>query len=456
MLHRKLFVLALVILVQGCIAWPVFAQSTSEVIPEYNPVCWHKDDCVTQRKAFDSTASPKDLEDGWIQNEGECKGTNWGKCLPAGQTKTQISFAGRTQFLHIGDFISTMYKYAIGVAAVVAVLVIILSGFQWALSGGNTETITHSKTRIAGALIGLLIAYFSYFILNTLNPNLVNFRLPNVWMLKPQAYAPTFCSQTNPKTKFAFAKDYKDQSSPVKADANTNFDMSLEDQSPANLQKFYCGHRFFVQGGGNATCYGNYCGSGTVCVGFGSANPANPYHCVQGTVTGKITYTSPTRDPGCVNPFFNGWAYPKMVDLSEEELWWVAEDGTSEEITGTASGQTFDDHQEYVLSVAQEDIARVKSSHANGPKIKGYVVKFEMNKSCYVNFIDQDHWVGYDGSKAVDLGTTDVFKNVAARSKVNAKYLIPPAMVENGLELNVEAANIHHSSENFDYSQYYK
>lgn len=441
----------------ACSLISVVQAQNEPVIPEYNPICWHHDDCITQRKALSPTADPKTLEGGWLKNSGDCKGEDWGKCLPAGQTKTSISFAGRTQFTDIGDFIGSMYTYAIGIAAIVAVIMIIVSGFQWALSGGSSETISHSKTRIIGAVIGLLIAYLSYFILSTLNPDLVNFRLPTIWMVKPQSYVPTFCSQTAPKTKFSFAKDFKDQSSTVKQDSNTVFDMSLEDTSKANLEKFYCGHRFFIQGGGAATCFGNYCGGkGTVCVGFGSQQPTNPYHCIAGTVSGKITYSSPLRDPGCLNPLFNGWGYPKSVDVSEEELWWVNEDGNSGEISGTASGQTFDDHQEYVMSISPDAIKKAKDQFSQLSPLKGYVIKFEMNKSCNINFTDQDHWIGYDGVKAIDLGTTNFFKNTATRQNINKKYFIPEDVLAKGLELNIEATNIHHSSENFNYEQYFK
>ncbi len=438
------------------LAVPVFAQG-EPVIPEYNPLCWHKADCIAQRAILDAGASPEALAKGWIENSGDCKGQDWGKCLPAGQTKTSIAFGGRTQFEHIGDFIGSMYKYAIGIAGIVSVLVIIVSGFQWALSGGNSETITHSKGRIAGALVGLLIAYLSYFILSTLNPDLVSFRLPNVWMVKPQAYAPTFCSQTAPSTKFAFAKDFKDQKSPVKQDEKTQFDLSLEDKKQANLEKFYCGHRFFIQNAGAATCFGDYCGGpGTVCVGFGGKDPANPYNCIKGTVSGKVTYISPLRDPGCLNPLFNGWSYPKMIDVSEEELWWVNENGTSGEIGGTARGQTFGDYQEYVLAVSPEEIKKAKDTFSKNSPLKGYVIKFEMNKSCNINITDQDHWIGYDGKKAVDLGTNSFFRNDLNRAKIDKKYLITEEMLAKGLELNIEASYIHHSSEGFNYEQYFK
>ena len=47
---------------------------------------------------------------------------------------------------------------------IVFLVLIIISGYQWMMAGGNEETITTAKNRIKNATIGLAIVLFSYTI----------------------------------------------------------------------------------------------------------------------------------------------------------------------------------------------------------------------------------------------------------------------------------------------------
>jgi hypothetical protein len=76
----------------------------------------------------------------------------------------------------IGEYIGAVYKYAVAVAGILAVIMIIIGGLQWLSSGGNTDMISSAKKRILGAIIGLLLAVGSYTILYNINPELVNFK----------------------------------------------------------------------------------------------------------------------------------------------------------------------------------------------------------------------------------------------------------------------------------------
>src|SRR3989338_3420457 len=79
-----------------------------------------------------------------------------------------------------------MYKYAVAIASIVAVIMIIVSGFMWTASGGNPEMITSAKKRILGAVTGLILITGSYTILYAVNPELVQFRALRVQYVKPQ------------------------------------------------------------------------------------------------------------------------------------------------------------------------------------------------------------------------------------------------------------------------------
>lgn len=76
----------------------------------------------------------------------------------------------------LGEYLAAVYKYAIVIISIVSVVMLIAAGFQWAVPDSSGENISSAKSRIAGALSGLIIAVGSYTILYTINPELVQFR----------------------------------------------------------------------------------------------------------------------------------------------------------------------------------------------------------------------------------------------------------------------------------------
>jgi len=76
-----------------------------------------------------------------------------------------------------GNYIKNIYKITIGIAGVLAVLMIVIGGLEYISSAANPNLKTSAKTRIWAAIGGLLIALTAWLILNTINPDLVNFDL---------------------------------------------------------------------------------------------------------------------------------------------------------------------------------------------------------------------------------------------------------------------------------------
>jgi hypothetical protein len=76
--------------------------------------------------------------------------------------------------VNIQDYVKTMFKIGVGLAALFAVFMIIIGGFQYMMSesiGGKGD----GKEKIEGALWGLGLALGSFLILNTINPQLLEF-----------------------------------------------------------------------------------------------------------------------------------------------------------------------------------------------------------------------------------------------------------------------------------------
>lgn len=97
--------------------------------------------------------------------------------------------AGDGQYIsipYIGEYLGTIYRFAVVSTSIIAVIIIIIQGFVITTSAGNSSRMSHAKERIGQALTGLIIAAASYIILFTINPELVKFKNLKVLYIKRQ------------------------------------------------------------------------------------------------------------------------------------------------------------------------------------------------------------------------------------------------------------------------------
>lgn len=104
----------------------------------------------------------------------------WAECVPGDNgvclLQPDIIGGGQTQEVSLGHYLSLLFKTLIGLAGGIAVLIIVVSGLQYILSEVPGIK-SSSKGRITEALIGLILALSAWLILNTINPDLINFKL---------------------------------------------------------------------------------------------------------------------------------------------------------------------------------------------------------------------------------------------------------------------------------------
>lgn len=421
---------------------PVSAQSENgSTAVEFNPLCWTKQGCAEARKAFNT----EDYQSGWIDDETVCKGHEWGYCLPAGSTITSIAFGGKKEFLHIGDYIQTVYKYGVGAASVLAVFVILLAGVEWTSSGGNSEVIARSRKRIVGSVLGLIIAYSSYFILSTINPELTNLRLPQVYMVRPQQILPELCSDLKENTPLALAAPYTDQVSKVSPSGLTKYEFSYKDAKDKGQLKdwFYCGKRFFMEGGGNITCFADQCGSGAICALLGDSEkektPNRKYGCKKGNLSGKVVCAKGaglTATNEC-----EGWEFPDLVGTNDIWLQALCQDGDSSDVNAATETNQLTDAVSFTLAYSLADIDDVVKK-CDG-KLAGFVLRVEMNEN--YDITDEIHWIGKEG---IDLGDPDFFtiERIIYKwnTKIDPKYFFSEQEIRGGFSgLTINAAKVH-------------
>lgn len=84
----------------------------------------------------------------------------------------------------IAQYIAYLYRWLVGIAAVLAALALSYGGVRWLLSGGESGKIQEAQKVIGSALMGLLIALLSYVALWTINPAFVQFGPLKIALLK--------------------------------------------------------------------------------------------------------------------------------------------------------------------------------------------------------------------------------------------------------------------------------
>jgi hypothetical protein len=105
-----------------------------------------------------------------------------------------ISFAYAQDEVDFASTINTLYIWGIRVVAIMALLGLIVGGYQYMTSGGNANAAGNAKSTIIAALSGLLLALGSFVFLNIFSPQFTSNLGPDFKALNvPQIPAGTRC-----------------------------------------------------------------------------------------------------------------------------------------------------------------------------------------------------------------------------------------------------------------------
>lgn len=109
---------------------------------------------------------------------------------PAGTTQTSLTngvgtglntysaqaAAGNSNSGALFKCINQIYKLAIAIAITVGVFFIVIAGYLYMSDAGNGESVTKAKSIIESTIASLVILFAGYLLLQTINPDLVNFQ----------------------------------------------------------------------------------------------------------------------------------------------------------------------------------------------------------------------------------------------------------------------------------------
>lgn len=90
-----------------------------------------------------------------------------GSQQPVGNANKTISLENPLQTTDVNTLLGTVIKAALGIIGSLTLLMLIWGGFQWLTSAGNPEKVKSGTQTMVWAIIGVILVFSSYIILNT-------------------------------------------------------------------------------------------------------------------------------------------------------------------------------------------------------------------------------------------------------------------------------------------------
>lgn len=101
--------------------------------------------------------------------------------IDRGETKTLDS----NSTVYIAQMVKAFYDYGVGIAGILAAIMLMAGGLIWLTSAGNSSRIEQAKNLIFGSIIGLVLLFGAWMMLKTINPNLVDFKIQTITTITP-------------------------------------------------------------------------------------------------------------------------------------------------------------------------------------------------------------------------------------------------------------------------------
>ncbi len=149
--------------------------------------------CFTKKQCTD--ANP---EAGAFVISDECTG-GMGKCrAPEADIGLSIPIGSVKSVKNVRSYIQTAFQYALTVVGIVAAIMLIWGGFKYVI-GSSAGDVSSSKKTMQGAIIGLILLYVSWTLLNALNPATLKFDTLDIYLTNKVLYdVPEFCVDYKP------------------------------------------------------------------------------------------------------------------------------------------------------------------------------------------------------------------------------------------------------------------
>jgi len=113
--------------------------------------------------------------------------------VPGSEDRFKTAYLTSGKVEDLAQYLGIIYNFLISVVGLVAAVMMVIGGFQYLTSAGDSAKIGAAKSRMGDALIGLVLALGAYTILNTINPRLLQLKLPGLADVKSELIAMPWC-----------------------------------------------------------------------------------------------------------------------------------------------------------------------------------------------------------------------------------------------------------------------
>lgn len=113
---------------------------------------------------------------------------------PGSEDRFRTSYLTSGRVEDVAQYIGIIYNFLISIVGFVASIAMVIGGFQYLTSAGDAGKIGAAKSKIANALIGMVLALGAYTILNTINPRLLQLQLPDVRAVTTELFTLPWCN----------------------------------------------------------------------------------------------------------------------------------------------------------------------------------------------------------------------------------------------------------------------
>jgi len=98
---------------------------------------------------------------------------------------------------YLSLYLAAIYKYAIGLGTLIAIIFVMYGGFRWMTSFGNGKAVSEARSMIGNAVMGLLLLIGAYSLLYFINPDLIKMEALEILTPKQEVFGVT---DQDPKT----------------------------------------------------------------------------------------------------------------------------------------------------------------------------------------------------------------------------------------------------------------
>ncbi len=96
--------------------------------------------------------------------------------VQAGPVPLEVTIGSYASAADIPSYVAALYRYGLGIGVTLAMVMVVVGGFQYMTARGNPSAIGAARGRITNAILGLLLLLGSFTLLQTINPELVTMR----------------------------------------------------------------------------------------------------------------------------------------------------------------------------------------------------------------------------------------------------------------------------------------